>query len=143
MRMESELAQESGEELNAKTGQGGLVDVEFTVQYLQLLHGGQLPAVRTTHTLEAIAALAAAGCVTAQSAETLRQGYLFLRGVENRLRLLHGYAMSRLPTAGKPLERLARRLGYRSRQAGDDFLRAYRACTAQVREAYAQALRGE
>ncbi|HEV3026861.1 MAG TPA: hypothetical protein VG457_04770, partial [Planctomycetota bacterium] len=97
--------------------------------------------VRTTNTLEAIAALAAAGCASAQSAEILRRGYLFLRGVENRLRLLHGFAMSRLPTSGKPLERLARRLGYRSRNPGEEFLGAYRACTAQVRQAYAQALR--
>ena len=61
MRMEREVAGESVDQLNPKTGQGGLVDVEFATQYLQLLHGAVLPAVRQPGTLDALAALAARG----------------------------------------------------------------------------------
>ncbi|HZX40928.1 MAG TPA: bifunctional [glutamate--ammonia ligase]-adenylyl-L-tyrosine phosphorylase/[glutamate--ammonia-ligase] adenylyltransferase, partial [Myxococcaceae bacterium] len=93
MRMEREVAGESVERLNPKTGQGGLVDVEFATQYLQLLHGTSLPEVRQPGTLEALAALAARGRLRREDATELREGYLFLRRVENRQRLVHGRAL--------------------------------------------------
>lgn len=140
-RMEREVAKETAEELNLKAGHGGLVDVEFAVQYLQLRHGGRLPAARCTGTLEALAALAAEGAVPPQDADRLRRGYLFHRRVENRLRLIHGHALSNLPARGRPLQLLARRLGYLGTNAGAQFLDEYRSYAAQVREVYASVLR--
>ena len=141
-RMEREIARETAEQLDLKSGRGGLVDVEFAVQYLQLVHGGVLPSVRRTNTLEALAALQAEGAIDAGSADRLRRGYLFHRRVESRLRLVQGRSISNLPTSGRPLQLLARRLGYLGPEAGEAFLSEYRAYAAQVREVYAALLRG-
>src|SRR4030095_10662868 len=108
MRMEREVGGESVDQLNPKTGQGGLVDVEFATQYLQLMHGAALPSVRQPGTLEALAALAAGGTLRREDAAELREGYLFLRRVENRQRLVHGRPLQRLPTRGQPLPLLPR-----------------------------------
>jgi glutamate-ammonia-ligase adenylyltransferase len=137
-RMEREIAREDNAWLNPKTGHGGLVDVEFTTQYLQLLHGGALASVRTPNTLEALDALAAERCIPRADAEILRQGYLFHRRVENRLRLVHGFSLEQLPTSGRPLALLARRLGYFGGDPGSAFLSDYRSYTDRVREVYAR-----
>jgi glutamate-ammonia-ligase adenylyltransferase len=136
MRMEREVAHETAEVLDAKTGHGGLVDVEFAAQYLQLRHGGAHPRVRRTNTLEAITALEAEGKLAPGDARLLRDGYLFLRRVENRLRLIHGQSMSRLPASGRALTQLARRLGQRGSDPGSELLAEYRSYTAAVREVY-------
>ncbi|HEX8440978.1 bifunctional [glutamate--ammonia ligase]-adenylyl-L-tyrosine phosphorylase/[glutamate--ammonia-ligase] adenylyltransferase [Archangium sp.] len=140
-RMERELAQENAQQLNPKLGQGGLVDVEFTVQYLQLVHGREHPRVRSTNTLAALEGLQAEGCLSPEDAETLRQGYLFLRRVENRLRLLHASSLAHMPTSGRPLAQLARRLGVLGTEPGETFLAHYRACAVRVRDVYARVLR--
>ncbi len=140
MRMEREVAGESVDRLNPKTGQGGLVDVEFATQYLQLLHGAAVPAVRQPGTLEALAALAACGKLRREDAAQLREGYLFLRRVESRQRLVHGRPLQHLPTRGRPLLLLARRLGYGGPDAGGAFLSEYRAMAATVRAAYVRVL---
>jgi len=140
IRMEREVAGESVDQLNPKTGQGGLVDVEFATQYLQLLHGAALPSVRQPGTLDALAALAAGGKLRREDAADLREGYLFLRRVENRQRLVHGRPLQRLPTRGRPLLLLARRLGYGGPDAGGAFLSEYRAVAATVRAAYVRVL---
>src|SRR5262249_61337094 len=82
LRMEREVAGESAEQLNPKTGQGGLVDVEFATQYLQLLGGGQLAALRLPNTLEALEALAAAGELGGDDAPAPPEGYPFPPPVE-------------------------------------------------------------
>jgi [glutamine synthetase] adenylyltransferase / [glutamine synthetase]-adenylyl-L-tyrosine phosphorylase len=139
-RMEVEVAGETAGELDPKAGHGGLVDVEFATQYLQLLHGGRLPAVRGPNTLQALEALRAAGVLAQEDARTLRTGYLFHRRVENRLRLVHGRALTRLPTSGAPLALLARRLGHGGADPGGAFLAAYRKQAAAVRAAYNRVL---
>jgi glutamate-ammonia-ligase adenylyltransferase len=140
-RMEKELGQESKEALNTKVGHGALVDVEFTVQYLELVHGQSKPEVRSPTTLEALDALEASGCLGAHDASELRAGYLFLRKVENRQRLVHGHSLSLMPTAGRPLALLARRLGYLGSDPGAAFLAEYRHYTDRVRGVYARWLR--
>jgi glutamate-ammonia-ligase adenylyltransferase len=142
MRMEREVADESAERLNPKTGQGGLVDVEFATQYLQLRHGGEFPSVRCTGTLEAIERLEGEGKLPHPEASELRQGYLFLRRVENRQRLVHGRALQHLPTGGQALLLLARRLGYGGPEPGASFLAAYREAASRVRAAYGRVLQG-
>jgi glutamate-ammonia-ligase adenylyltransferase len=140
-RMEREVAHETAEELNPKVGNGGLVDVEFTVQYLQLLHGREHPRVRGTNTLEAVDALLAEGCLSDGDADALRSGYLFLRRLENRLRLVHGHPLARMPTRGRALAQLARRLGVLGPDPGATLLAEYRACATRVREVYARVFR--
>jgi glutamate-ammonia-ligase adenylyltransferase len=140
-RMERELAHENAQQLNPKLGQGGLVDVEFTVQYLQLVHGREHPRVRGTNTLAALEGLQAEGLLPPEDAEALRQGYLFLRRVENRLRLVHASSLAHMPTGGRPLAQLARRLGVLGTEPGETFLAQYRASAARVRDVYARVLR--
>lgn len=140
-RMEREVAHETADELNPKAGHGGLVDVEFTVQYLQLLHGREHPRVRGTNTLTAIDALFSEGCISVEDTEALRSGYLFLRRLENRLRLVHGHSLTRMPTRGRALSQLARRLGVLGPDPGAALLAEYRACAERVRAVYARVLR--
>jgi glutamate-ammonia-ligase adenylyltransferase len=87
MRMEVELGRESEDRLNLKVGRGGVVDVEFAVQYLQLLHGGAVPSVRARGTMRALYELQRAGIVTLEQFKVLDGGYRFLRSLDVRLRL--------------------------------------------------------
>jgi hypothetical protein len=87
--MEQELGRETEDRLNLKVGRGGVVDVEFAVQYLQLLHGGSHPAVRARGTLKALYELQRAGIVTLEQYKVLDEGYRFLRSLDVRLRLAH------------------------------------------------------
>ena len=82
-------AEEAGvAERNVKTGRGGIRDIEFVIQFLQLLNGGAISKVRTGNTLIAIERLAAAGCLTHQEQTILEDNYSFLRKVEHRLQIM-------------------------------------------------------
>jgi glutamate-ammonia-ligase adenylyltransferase len=99
---------------DVKTGRGGIRDIEFAVQFLQLLNGGDLPAVRERNTLLAIQALAEAGCLTGQEAQILDDTYRFLRKTEHRLQLLFDLQTHKLPPDADELRRLAQRMGYKT-----------------------------
>jgi glutamate-ammonia-ligase adenylyltransferase len=111
-RMETELALEDSGHVDLKTGQGGLVDVEFFTQAKQLLHVKQRPQVLRRNTLEALAALRSAGALDEASFHTLDNGYRFLTNLEDRLRIMENRSVDRLPLEGEKLKGLARRLGY-------------------------------
>jgi len=134
-RMEAELAHEERGR-NPKTGRGGLVDVEFAAQYLQLRHGHAHPAIRTGSTPEALRALRAAGLLREATFGALGSGYDFLRRVELRLRIVHDYTVDHLPATGPALDQLARRLGYGGAEAAQRFLSEYDRMTAAVRAAF-------
>ena len=114
-RMEARSTQAGGDELDVKTGRGGIRDIEFTVQFLQLLNGGDLPAVRQRNTLLALEALEIAGCLTGHETYTLADAYRFLRKTEHRLQLLFDWQTHRLPASAPDLDLLARRMGYAPR----------------------------
>jgi len=88
-RMEVELGRESEDRLNLKVGRGGVVDVEFAVQYLQLLHGAAVPCVRARGTLKALYELQRNGIISADRFKVLDDGYRFLRLLDVRLRISH------------------------------------------------------
>jgi glutamate-ammonia-ligase adenylyltransferase len=114
-RIERELgADPTGKRLTGdlKVGAGGVIDVEFAAQYLQLVHGHAHPALRTTGTAPALEAAAAAGVAPAGDVELLAQGYRFLRKIEHRLRVVHDQPIHRLPEARTELDKLARRSGF-------------------------------
>jgi glutamate-ammonia-ligase adenylyltransferase len=135
-RMESELGRESTRGKNPKTGHGGLVDVEFAAQFLQLAHGHDHPGVRTSTTPVALRRLRDAGLLRPADFEPLAAGYAFLRRVELRLRIVHDYGVDHLPESGPPLHQLARRLGYFGEAPGDRFIAEYNRMTRSVREAF-------
>jgi glutamate-ammonia-ligase adenylyltransferase len=135
-RMESEISGERTRGRNPKTGRGGLVDVEFAAQFLQLAHGHEHPSIRTGTTPVALKRLREAGLLDEASFEALSKGYDFLRRVELRLRIVHDFAVDHLPEDGPPLAQLARRLGYYGASPGARFLAEYDRVTVAVRQAF-------
>ena len=145
-RMERELAQEAPERgrYHIKTGRGGLVDVEFLVQYLQLVEGPERPALRVRAIRPALDALRKAGLLAPGDHEALVSAYLFLRRLENRLRIVHDRSIAELPGAlPEELDKLARRLGYRGAASGARLLNEYREHTDRVRTIYRKFLPAE
>ena len=97
---------------DVKLGPGGIRDVEFAVQLLQLVHGRLDPAIRQRSTLDALAELGAAGYVAPEDAEAMAGHYRFLRTVEHRLQLVEQEQTHTVPDAPGPRQRLARVLGF-------------------------------
>ncbi len=111
-RVEQRTHEEGADNHNVKTGHGGIRDVEFVIQFLQLLNGGDLPALRTGNTLEAIAQLASCGCLTDQERALLSDNYSFLRKIEHRLQIMFDLQTHLLPSDPAETRKLAIRLGY-------------------------------
>ena len=137
VRMRDRIERELGRPGDLKTGAGGIMDVEFAAQYLQLVHGHAHPALRTTSTSVALRAAAAAGLAPPHAIELLDQGYRFLRGIEHRLRVVHDQPIHRLPETRSELDKLARRSGFRD---GDVLLEHLSRWQHDIRGAYAALL---
>jgi glutamate-ammonia-ligase adenylyltransferase len=97
---------------NLKRGPGGVVDIEFVVQMLQLVHGGRVPTLRTTETLTGLVAAHQAGLISDERRAFLERAYRLLRSIEGRLRLLDAAARHDFPAEPDEQRRLARLLGY-------------------------------
>jgi glutamate-ammonia-ligase adenylyltransferase len=132
-RIEKEIAREGPTRTDLKAGRGGLVDVEFAAQYLQLAHGARAPGLRVRATRAALDAARAGGLLGEAAHATLTGGYRFLRTIENRLRIVHDRPIHEYPRDPLELDRLARRAGIASAAALE---RAYQAWTRDVRAAY-------
>jgi glutamate-ammonia-ligase adenylyltransferase len=98
-----------------KMDAGGLVDLEFAVQALQLRHAHANARLRQTHTAAALEALAEAGHISRQRAPSLLAAYWFLRRLENALRVVHDQPLSAIDFAHPGAQALARRMGYGGR----------------------------
>jgi glutamate-ammonia-ligase adenylyltransferase len=96
-----------------KRGRGGIRDIEFAVQLLQLVHGRHDPSLRSPTTLDALDALAAGGYVDSADATRLSASYCFLRTVEHRLQLYDEQQTHTIPVDEDARARVARVLGYR------------------------------
>jgi len=111
-RIEQKASRAGPTDTEVKTGHGGIRDIEFTIQFLQLLNGGDLPGVRQRNTLLAMQALAQVGCLSDQEYHILDDAYRFLRRTEHRLQLLFDLQTHRLPAGDDELRKLALRMGY-------------------------------
>jgi glutamate-ammonia-ligase adenylyltransferase len=111
-RMEQELAKEATKGKNVKLGFGGLADIEFVVQILQLMHGKKFKRLRQTNTLSALKNFVALGLVDQGMAEELQDSYLFLRNLECVLRIIRDTPANNLPKNSNELAPVARLLGY-------------------------------
>ena len=142
-RMEEERVKR-GTGLHLKLGSGGMVEVEFIVQYLQLLHGKDRIALREPNTLKVLDALHSEGLISAEEYQSLRDSYRFLRMAENRLRIVADLSVNTIPKTPAKLQKLARRLGYAPNgdiPPGERFLQDYAAHTSRVRAIYEQVFR--
>jgi glutamate-ammonia-ligase adenylyltransferase len=97
---------------DVKLGRGGIREIEFIVQLLQVVRGGQFPELRTRPTLSALPRLAKAGLMPQASAQALAQAYDFLRRVEHRIQYLDDQQTHVLPTQDADLEWIAGTMGY-------------------------------
>ncbi|HET6561420.1 MAG TPA: bifunctional [glutamine synthetase] adenylyltransferase/[glutamine synthetase]-adenylyl-L-tyrosine phosphorylase [Marmoricola sp.] len=122
-----------------KLGRGGLSDIEWTVQLLQLRHAGAVPELRTTRTLEALRAAAAAELVEEQDAETLARAWRLVSRVRNAITLVRGKASDQLPRDAAELSGVSYVLGYRPGESDElvnDYLRATRRARAVVERVF-------
>ena len=136
-RIEREIAGPAERAYDIKAGRGGILDVEFAIQYLQLIHGRARPELRVRETLEALERAAAVGVLAAPDRAVLAQGYRFLRRLEHRMRIVHDRPIHALPADAHELDKLARRTGFPSGAALD---RAVVTWTRDVRECYLRIL---
>ncbi len=135
-QMEKKASRAGVSDREVKTGHGGIRDVEFSIQFLQLLNGGDLPEVRQRNTLKAMRALEEAGCLNDQEYIILEDTYRFLRKTEHRLQLMFDLQTHRLPEGDEELNKLALRMGYKEQDgaARTAFLRDYREKTTLTRK---------
>jgi glutamate-ammonia-ligase adenylyltransferase len=138
-RIEREVARERPPvRFDLKAGRGGLVDIEFAVQWLQMTHGRD-PRVRTTETEKALAALESGGYLDVADAEALREGWHFLRQLERRMRIAHGTRATLIERGAPGLVTLARSLGMHDlhpARAEEALLERYAVMTSEIRSAY-------
>ncbi|MGP3979513.1 bifunctional [glutamine synthetase] adenylyltransferase/[glutamine synthetase]-adenylyl-L-tyrosine phosphorylase [Streptomyces sp. KR80] len=118
-RMEYErLPRGADPTLHAKLGRGGLSDVEWTVQLLQLQHGWAEPGLRTPHTREALHAAHAAGLISTEYAQILDEAWVLATRVRNAVMLVRGRPGDTFPTDSRELAAVGRYLGYGPAAAG-------------------------
>ncbi len=119
-RLERRVAEADRDDArNIKSGYGGIRDIETVIQFLQLLHGGEVPGLRATGTLCAIEQLAIAGCLTVDEQRVLEENYRFLRRLEHFLQIMHDRQAQRLPDDPADYARLARRMGFNAAHDSD------------------------
>ena len=97
---------------DVKLSRGGIREIEFTVQLLQVVRGGQFPELRTRPTLDALQRVARAGLMPQATADALSEAYVFLRRVEHRIQYLDDQQTHVLPTQDEDLAWIARTLGH-------------------------------
>jgi [glutamine synthetase] adenylyltransferase / [glutamine synthetase]-adenylyl-L-tyrosine phosphorylase len=139
------LARESEDRFNLKKGRGGLVDIEFLTQMLQLAHGHRFPKLRRRETLDALSALHEEKLLRRGEYPLLSEGYLFLRRLDHRLRLERDQSIDAFEADPERLEGIARALGYKdgvrkrkkkNSQSGAKLLRDYQSRREKVRACY-------
>ncbi|MEV6198662.1 bifunctional [glutamine synthetase] adenylyltransferase/[glutamine synthetase]-adenylyl-L-tyrosine phosphorylase [Streptomyces sp. NPDC051771] len=139
-RMESErLPRGADPTLHAKLGRGGLSDVEWTVQLLQMRHGWAEPGLRTTRTRVALSAAHAAGLIPMEEAQTLDEAWVLATRVRNAVMLVRGRPGDTFPSEPRELAAVGRYLGYAPGHVGelvDDYRRITRRARAVVDELF-------
>ncbi len=132
-RIENEIL--SGDELdrNVKLGRGGIREIEFVAQVLQLIHAGRQPFLQLPQTLPCLAKLAQYNLIDGGDATRLDAAYRFLRDVEHRLQMDHNFQTHTLPKDSAVLERMARLMGFKTAKAFEAERREH---SASVRKVY-------
>lgn len=139
MKMEDELGKETSKCKDAKVGYGGLVDIEFIVQLLQLKFGGKFSGLRSSRTLEVLKEAGRIGVLSTDHYNKLKESYHFLKGIINSIRIEEERSENKIFLMDEKLSKLALRLGYRNEQENknrEDFLKDYSFHTQQVRGIY-------
>ena len=111
-RIDAKMAERGHEQRNVKLGVGGIREIEFLVQTIQVLAGRRLPGILGRGTLGSLVRLQKAGILSGKQQADLTRAYQFLRDVEHKLQMVHDLQTHALPDQQKELERCAIRMGY-------------------------------
>ena len=142
LRMERELGRERATRRELKVGRGGLLDIEFLTQWLQMRHGSD-ERIRTPDTDEALNALVTAGYLPRPDYELLRDAYRFLRRLEQRIHVHRGDGLSWVDAQALGISGLGRKMGFQkspSLSAGEQLFERYVTVTDSVRRCYLRLL---
>jgi glutamate-ammonia-ligase adenylyltransferase len=139
-RIEIEIVGSGELDRNVKLGRGGIREIEFIVQTLQLLHAGRTPFLQSAQTLPTLDKLVQYRLLQRDDADALADAYGFLRDVEHRLQMENNLQTHIIPTERKARERLARLMGFPTLKAFQGALQNH---TRQVRRIYDTLLRPE
>ncbi|MEP7055794.1 MAG: bifunctional [glutamine synthetase] adenylyltransferase/[glutamine synthetase]-adenylyl-L-tyrosine phosphorylase [Actinomycetota bacterium] len=132
-RVENERLPRGGDRSrHMKLGPGGLADIEWTVQLLQLQHAHEVRGLRTTSTLDALYAAVAADLIGAGDAETLASAWQLVSDTRNAVMLVRGRVSEMLPDEARVMAGVARAMGYPAGSRGD-FVEHYRRATRRAR----------
>lgn len=137
--IDGKMADRGHERRNVKLGTGGIREIEFFVQTLQVLAGKQLSAVIDRSTLGALERFARWKLISDQEKDDLAVAYVFLRDVEHKLQMVHDLQTHSLPAEEQELERCAIRMGYGRddrMKAAELFLVDHRRYTTVVHRAF-------
>jgi [glutamine synthetase] adenylyltransferase / [glutamine synthetase]-adenylyl-L-tyrosine phosphorylase len=121
--------------MHIKLGRGGLADVEWTAQLLQLEHAGRLPSLRSTSTLETLSAARAEGLLDRADEDALRQAWVIATRMRNAIVLAHGRPSDTVPTDARSMAAVSRAMGYREGHTGD-LLEDYQRATRRARQVH-------
>lgn len=124
---------------NVKLGFGGIREIEFIVQSLQVAHGERMPSIRRRSTIEALQALFDQSLLHENEFRALSTAYIFLRDVENKLQMVFDLQTHVIPGDPVEIRACSLRLGYKDNDrvaAGDQFLEDYRSHTMRVHQIY-------
>lgn len=138
-RYEAQTRSRGEEEKNIKMGLGGIRDIEFSVQTFQLRYGKKKNDLRSTNTLEVMSAIQKNELLADDKIKTLKEGYLFLRRIENKLHLFDNRQTFLIPQSKQDLRRLARSMGFHdsvSLRAEDQFEGVLRRTMNQCRQIF-------
>jgi glutamate-ammonia-ligase adenylyltransferase len=133
-RVDSErLPRGADPKTHTKLGRGGLADVEWTVQLLQLRYASEIEALHNTSTLESLDAAAEAGLITGEDADLLREAWLTATRARNALVLVRGKPTDQLPGPGRQLNTVAVAAGWAKNGDGGEFLDNYLRVTRRAK----------
>lgn len=127
---------QKGDAFNVKLGRGGIREIEFIAQALQLAYGGLDQWLHAPHTLVSLGRLADRGLISERERSVLSDAYIFLRTLEHRLQMEHGLQTHSVPDDATARTTVARRMNFAGQSALTDFDTALRAHTSDVHAAY-------
>ncbi|HKQ39269.1 MAG TPA: bifunctional [glutamate--ammonia ligase]-adenylyl-L-tyrosine phosphorylase/[glutamate--ammonia-ligase] adenylyltransferase, partial [Verrucomicrobiae bacterium] len=139
-RIEQEVVKAGEIHRNVKLGHGGIREIEFVAQSLQVIHGGRIPFLQTGQTLPALQKVADYHLLKRQETKGLETAYCFLRDLEHRLQMENYLQTHTIPTSGKAQERLAALMGFSNRKHFETVLAGH---TKHVRGVYEQLFKNE
>ena len=139
-RIEDKVVKAGEVDRNVKLGRGGIREIEFIAQTLQLLNGGRIPFLQNAQTLPALEKLVQYHLLPDADARKLADAYCFLRDLEHRLQMDNNLQTHTIPTERKARERLAALMGFDSLRAFEGALRDH---TQNVREIFDALLKAE